>query len=316
MDRLANYAERILSEDALKQIYKCELDSHHPTVQHVAGTLQITLDRTAGLLNKMVAHRLLRVEESEFHLTPEGQDYALQIIRAHRLWEYYLAEETGFAETEWHDLAHHREHDMSPAEIEALSAKLGHPTHDPHGDPIPTAEGEMTPHGGQPLAAMAIDQWVRIVHLENEPETVYAQLVAEELYVGMEMRLTEISSQRLRFWAGGEDHVLAPVVAANISVTPLPKEQVAIAAAAIAGQRLTNLNLGQTGQVVNISPLCRGQERRRLMDLGILPGTAITAEMRSPSGDPTAYLIRGALIALRREQANLINITGPEEAML
>ncbi len=132
----------------------------------------------------------------------------------------------------------------------------------------------------------------------------------------MEMRLTEISSQRLRFWAGGEEHILAPVVAANISVVPLPKEQVTTAAAAIPGQPLTNLNLGQTGQVVNISPLCRGQERRRLMDLGILPGTAITAEMRSPSGDPTAYLIRGALIALRREQANLINITGPEEAML
>ncbi|MCB0153338.1 MAG: ferrous iron transport protein A [Anaerolineae bacterium] len=55
--------------------------------------------------------------------------------------------------------------------------------------------------------------------------------------------------------------------------------------------------------------MSRGAERRRFMDLGILPGTVITAEMISPSGDPTAYRVRGAVIGLRREQANLIQIT-------
>ncbi|RME45954.1 MAG: ferrous iron transport protein A [Caldilineae bacterium] len=58
---------------------------------------------------------------------------------------------------------------------------------------------------------------------------------------------------------------------------------------------------------------CRGAERRRLMDLGILPGTLIRAEMVSPSGDPTAYRIRGALIALRKEQADRIYITRATE---
>lgn len=72
---------------------------------------------------------------------------------------------------------------------------------------------------------------------------------------------------------------------------------------------LVHLKPGQSGRVVNISPLCHGPERRRLMDLGILPGTIISAEMKSPSGDPTAYNIRGSLIALRQEQANYINIT-------
>ena len=51
-----------------------------------------------------------------------------------------------------------------------------------------------------------------------------------------------------------------------------------------------------------------GPERRRLMDLGILPGTLVEAEMRSPLGDPTAYLVRGALVALRREQARRIAV--------
>ena len=71
---------------------------------------------------------------------------------------------------------------------------------------------------------------------------------------------------------------------------------------------LSDLKPGQQAEVINISENCQGAERRRFMDLGILPGTLITAEMRSPSGDPTAYIIRDAMIALRREQAQLINI--------
>jgi DtxR family Mn-dependent transcriptional regulator len=71
---------------------------------------------------------------------------------------------------------------------------------------------------------------------------------------------------------------------------------------------LAALKPGQQGVVMRLSPQCRGPERRRLLDLGILPGTVITAEMVSPGGDPTAYRIRGALIALRREQARLIYI--------
>jgi Fe2+ transport system protein FeoA len=59
---------------------------------------------------------------------------------------------------------------------------------------------------------------------------------------------------------------------------------------------------------VTISRRCRGAERRRLLDLGVLPGTVIQAEIRSPNGDPTAYLVRDALIALRAEQAEFIRI--------
>lgn len=69
---------------------------------------------------------------------------------------------------------------------------------------------------------------------------------------------------------------------------------------------LAELAPGQTGIVQALhSP---GLERRRLMDLGLVPGTAITAELRSPLGDPVAYRVRGALVALRREQAQRIAI--------
>jgi len=301
---------RILSEDALKHIYECEQNHRRPTLQSIAGALQISLDDAAGLIGNMTDHHLLHVEEGNLFLTPAGRDYALQIIRAHRLWERYLADETGFSQEEWHNRADRREHTLSPAEADELSARLGHPTHDPHGDPIPTAEGEVVSHGGQPLTTANAGDVVRIVHIEDEPAVVYAQLVAEGLSPGMVVRLLENNSRRLRFTIDGEKYTLAPVIAANVSVVPVPPEEVAELGPT---RRLTSLKPGQTGRVASISPACRGPERRRLMDLGILPGTQIKAELQSPGGDPTAYLIRGALIALRTEQANLINILPAEE---
>lgn len=69
---------------------------------------------------------------------------------------------------------------------------------------------------------------------------------------------------------------------------------------------LDHLQAGQTAVVVALTNT--GPSRRRFMDLGILPGTQIQIELRSPLGDPTAYRVRGAVIALRREQATQIQI--------
>ncbi len=72
-------------------------------------------------------------------------------------------------------------------------------------------------------------------------------------------------------------------------------------------QTLADLLPGQSGVVIALHS--QGPERRRMMDLGMVPGTRITAEMNSPLGDPVAYRVRGALVALRQEQARLVLIT-------
>jgi DtxR family Mn-dependent transcriptional regulator len=302
--------ERVLIEDALKHIYTFQMQGNCPTVESIGGALNITTNEAADLLTHMEGHGLLQRDEGKLCLTSRGREYALQIIRAHRLWERYLADRTGFTEAEWHGQAHRYEHRLSRDEIDALESALGHPTHDPHGDPIPTANGEVVSHGGRPLTEMPLHEMLRIVHLEDEPEAVYAQLVAEGLHPGMQVQLLEISPRRVRFWADGDEHLLAPIVASNISVIPLPKAQ---EVEVPPGERLSNLKPGAQGTVVRISHACRDAERRRLMDLGVLPGTLIGAEMTSPSGDPTAYRVRDTLIALRREQADLIFITPQKE---
>lgn len=297
--------ERVRSEDALKHIHKFEMKGRRPTMESIAGALNVSQNDTAALVATMQNNGLLQTSQGEIHLTPQGRDSALHIIRAHRLWERYLAEETGIHQAEWHGQAELAEHQLSPAQADALALQLGNPTHDPHGDPIPTADGELITHGGQPLSTLPLDTPGLIVHLEDEPEVVYAQLAAEDLHPGMVVRITESAPERVRFWTNGDEHIVAPIVANNISVIPLPEEE---AEETDGSARLSSIAPGESAEVIGISRGCRGPERRRFMDLGILRGTQITAEMRSPGGDPTAYNIRGALIALRREQANLIKV--------
>jgi DtxR family Mn-dependent transcriptional regulator len=118
------------------------------------------------------------------------------------------------------------------------------------------------------------------------------------------LRVVETAPHRIRFWSEGEEHTLAPVIAANLSVQPIPEEPEGDEL----GEKLSVLQPGQKGEVLGITPQLRGAERRRLMDLGLLPGTEVAAEMTSPGGNPIAYKIRGALIALREEQAEQIRI--------
>ncbi len=298
---------RVLTEDALKHVYEDEMNGRIPTIASIAGSLNISQNDTAVLLTHMQDEGLLQIHGDNIELTPEGRSAALRIIRAHRLWERRLAEETGYREADWHALAEDKEHELSAADLDDIATRLGNPAYDPHGDPIPTADGKLIIPQGQPLSTLPANSAARIVHLEDEPEMVYAQLAAEGLYPGMLVRVIETSPQRIRFWANGDEHILAPMLAANVSVVPV--ETAVTEEPDLAGcEALSCLEPGETGEVVALSPACRGVERRRFLDLGILPGAKITVEFRSPGGDPTAYNIRGAVIALRKEQTDLIKV--------
>lgn len=314
--RMRRLSQRILNEDALKHLYVAEVEGQRASLQSLAGALGISVDDAVQRLEVLERHEFVRAIDGAWRLTPAGREYALHIIRAHRLWERYLADTTGYSATEWHERAERYEHRLSPEDAHSLAAELGYPRYDPHGDPIPTDAGEMMPPSGVPLTALDAEagQPARIVHIEDEPATIYAQLSAEGLRPGMEVCVLEKTPKRIRFWADGDEHVLAPMLANNLFVVSMPET---VTADAYETMPLSDLSPGERGRVVGISPACRGVERRRLLDLGVIPGTVIDVEMRSPGGDPTAYRVRGAVIALRREQADLIQIEridGGEEA--
>jgi DtxR family Mn-dependent transcriptional regulator len=297
--------ERVEMEDALKHLFDGEYKGQQCTLLSVSGALGVSPDRAAEVLERLEEQELVKGADGGYELTSEGRTYALRVVRIHRLWERYLADETGLAPEDWHKKAEKREHSTTVEEAEALAASLGHPRYDPHGDPIPTAGGDLPRPQGHPLTALAVGELAEIVHVEDEPAAVYAQLVAEGLHPWMRVRILEVSPQRIRFEAGAEEHILAPVIAANLSVVRLPEEEEGLEASV---RRLADLALGERGRVVALAPGLRGPERRRFLDLGLVPGTEVEAELRSPGGDPTGYRIRGAVIALRREQAELVEI--------
>jgi DtxR family Mn-dependent transcriptional regulator len=296
---------RVRIEDALKHAYDCEYRGLTCSLESIAGSLDIPTDQAADVVGRLEQHGLLLSSGDTLTLTGEGRAYALRVIRVHRLWEHHLADESGLRETEWHDDAELHEHSLSPEEADALAARMGNPAFDPHGDPIPSATGDIPRRTGVPLTELQPGRLGRIVHVEDEPRAVYAQLVALGLHPGTQVRMIESRTDRVRFTADEEEAVLAPLLARNVTVRPIGSEE------RIPGPRrtLAGVNPGEPAQVVGIARSCRGQQRRRLMDLGVVPGTMIVPEMPSVGGDPVAYRIRGSLIALRRNQAQQIYVS-------
>lgn len=306
--RMRLSSRRVLIEDALKHLYDFEYRKIACTRQSIAGALAAGEDEATRVLDRLVTMGLVLARDEAFVLSDEGRSYALRVIRMHRLWERYLADETGLRETEWHEEAELQEHVLTANQADALAAQMGDPRYDPHGDPIPTAAGDLPNRKGVPLSQLRPGDVAEIVHVEDEPPTVYAQLVAQNLHPGLVVRVLENTREKVRFEAEGGENLLAPVVAANVTVVPLVDKR------RIEGphETLDALRIGESARVVGLSRRCRGQQRRRLLDLGLVPGTIVRAELSSAAGDPTAYAIRGATIALRRSHAGLIHIRKEE----
>jgi DtxR family Mn-dependent transcriptional regulator len=307
--RSKRYTKRVLIEDALKHLYDYELKDVKVTLESIAGHLSISEDGATELVSKLEEMRLVSTQSGSIELSPNGRSYALRVIRIHRLWERYLADETSVAESDWHFEAEEKEHNITPTQADILAAQMGNPLIDPHGDPIPTAAGELHIIEGIPLSSLPNGEFARIIHIEDEPWAIYSQLIAIGLHAGMQIRMIDSTSERIRFVAEGDECVLAPLFANNVTVSPLHKEKESVESF----RTLSSLSIGEEGVVIGISQACRGQQRRRLLDFGVVPGTVIKAEMKSVSGDPVAYQIRGANVALRKKHTDQIYIKKTDE---
>lgn len=289
-------------EDALKHVYDCEYHSLTCTIRSIAGHLHTKMDKAAELSASLETMGLITSDNQKIFLTDEGRSYALRVIRVHRLWERYLADHSSVKETDWHIEAEIVEHKMSIEEADSLAARMGNPLIDPHGDPIPTALLEIPGHRGIPLPDLKKGDVARITHLEDEPPAVFAQLIAMGLHKGMQIQVIEKQPERIKFEANGEENVLAPSFATNITVKKIEDKSEILDDFT----PLSSLQVGETGIVKGISRALRGQQRRRLMDLGVVPGSKITPELVSRAGNPVAYRIRGASVALRKQHSDLI----------
>jgi DtxR family Mn-dependent transcriptional regulator len=290
------------TEDALKHLLGLEHQGRRATFQSLTGVLRLSDKQLMALAGRLEREGLVQTRGQDFHLTPDGERRALGVVRAHRLWETYLADEALLPLSRLHGEADRREHRLSADEVDQLDASLGYPLTDPHGDPIPTRDGTLPPDSGVALTAWTTEEPGCINHLEDEPPLAYEQILAEGLRVGQIVRVLDATPQRILLTDGEHEFRLAPAVAANVFVAPLAP-QVELPAGTVL---LSDLADNTEAEVVALDDACQGFTRRRLLDLGFTPGAHVTSEMRTFTGDPRAYRIRGVLIALRREQARQI----------
>jgi len=291
--------EREQLEDALKHLLDREQQGRHASPESIAGTLNLPRGQVTRLVSDMESQNLIETKGSQLHLTIEGTRWAMHIVRAHRLWERYLVDEARMPLNKIHDVAQKREHSLTEAQLNELEAALGHPTRDPHGDPIPSREGKMPSAESTPITAWQAEGPARIVHIEDEPAIAYEQILAAGLRLGQTIHIMEKTPQRIILSDGENEYRLAPTVATNIGVAPLPESEVAIANAV----SLADLSDNQQAEIVMLDDAVQGFTRRRFLDLGLTPGTTIYPELGNFFNDPRAYRIRGTLIALRKDQA-------------
>ncbi|WP_372755926.1 DtxR family transcriptional regulator [Mariniflexile sp.] len=296
--------EKIVIEDILKQLYHFENSGNKVDTKTLLQVLNFNNNQIIEVLKIMTINNLISSDSDVLKLTEAGREYALRIVRIHRLWERYLADKTGFSKEEWHDRAEMMEHKLSHDETNSLAAHLGNPKFDPHGDPIPTHTGKIATINGVELPLLPVNTIGRITHIEDEPEIIYKQILAENIHIGSLIRVTENNTTRIVFHSEGEEFKLAPIVAANLTVAPIEKEVVLEDNIA----RLSSLKEGESANIIGISKESRGESRRRLLDLGFVKGATIKIDLVNPLGDPNAYLIKGTSIALRKDQAAKILI--------
>ena len=296
--------EKVVIEDILKQLYHFENSGNKVDTKTLVQVLKFSNSQIIDVIKKMTINDLIYFDKDVLKLTEKGRDYAIRIVRVHRLWERFLADKTGFDKTEWHDRAERMEHKLSHDETNKLAAHLGNPKFDPHGDPIPTITGKMAKVNGVELPLLPVNTIGRITHIEDEPEIIYKQILAENIHIGSLIRIVENNTTRIVFQSEGEEFVLAPIVAANLTVAAIEQEIVLEDNIA----RLSSLKENETAQIIGISRESRGESRRRLLDLGFVKEANIKIDLMNPLGEPHAYLIKGTSIALRKDQAAKILI--------
>jgi DtxR family Mn-dependent transcriptional regulator len=156
-------------------------------------------------------------------LTAAGQRLALKVLRRHRLLELFLANTLEMPWDEVHEEAEHMEHAVSERLVDRIDAFLGHPSVDPHGDPIPRSDGSLPPPTGSPLPGLARGQRFRVARVVDQDPAFLRYLTECGLDLGAEGQLTENrpESGALTLSIGPRTIALGLDAAGKVLVTPL-----------------------------------------------------------------------------------------------
>lgn len=197
-------------EDYIKHIYLVSEKSGQNQVSmgHIAEALGV-VPGTATTMVKALADAGL-VEYAPrvgVDLTEHGRKLALHVLRRHRLIEQFLVEFLGFDWSEVHEEAECLEHVVSDLLLDRIDKKLGHPTEDPHGDPIPSAQGELLHGSSECLIACPLDTQLLVARITDQDPDFLQYIAGAGLTLGVSVRVVErsLSAESVRLAVGATE---------------------------------------------------------------------------------------------------------------
>jgi DtxR family transcriptional regulator, Mn-dependent transcriptional regulator len=173
-------------ENYLKAVFHLSANGS-ATVQTnaLAEAMQTKPASATDMIRKLAAKEL--VDYEKYHgvqITERGRREALKIVRKHRLWEVFLVQKLGFLWDEVHDIADQLEHVSSPPLIERLDQFLGYPKYDPHGDPIPDAQGDYVVKPKITLTQLPVGKAATIVAVRDSSAGFLQYMQRIGVYIG------------------------------------------------------------------------------------------------------------------------------------
>ncbi len=207
--------------DYLKAIWELTESSAASTTE-IAARLSVSSASVTNMLKRLQEMGLVEYERYRgASLTGVGRREALRLVRRHRLIETFLMEHLGYSWQDVHEEAERLEHAVSDEFTERLTELLGHPERDPHGDPIPTADGTLITESSRPLGEIEAGQRVRIVKVDGESASVLNHLGERGLIPGCVVGIKEVRAVDGVVTVedeGGEEHPLGESLARAIFV--------------------------------------------------------------------------------------------------
>ncbi|MEM6772531.1 MAG: metal-dependent transcriptional regulator, partial [Bacteroidota bacterium] len=161
------------------------------SVSNLAKSLGVSKPSANSMVRKLHERGLVKYERYRpLQLTPAGRKAAALIIRKHRLTEMYLVEQMGFGWEEVHAIAEQIEHVDSPDFFDRMDELMGHPSVDPHGSPIPDADGAIAPTNHRRLSDCTVGQTVTITGLNHTSNDFLHYLNDRQLGLGTQLTIT------------------------------------------------------------------------------------------------------------------------------
>lgn len=177
-------------ENYIKAIYRLQKLEGMVTTNELAAELQAKPASITDMMKKLKAKKLLNYQPYQgFRLTNEGVKVALNIIRRHRLWEFFLAEKLKFTWDEVHEVAEDLEHVSNKKLIDKLDEYLGFPRVDPHGDPIPDANGKIEISKKICLTDLSLSTLARVVSVGDQSSEILELLEHKKIAIGTKLEV-------------------------------------------------------------------------------------------------------------------------------